>query len=1009
MNSLITATIYSKDTVHANQVVTSVTYLGNNFTFDVAEQNGDYRVEKWHLVGMSNLIDITTATLTGTVAEVSMVVSVYLGVDQATPIEAVASNQGTATNPPMTVDITTTTDFDYVEDGALNVNNTIFSNTTEDYSQNGTPSFAYGISFIKVTPPALQTMSWSWLQGTIDTAVINDPGSGYIVGDTVTVDGGNNDGQLQVDAITHGNVLTVSVNDPGTGYSVSDVLTLDGGLGDATVEVTAITGGGGIDTINLLSNGNNYNVTSYLALGGTGTGGIINVDTIDGVGGAITSLSITNQGFTYSDGTNTLSGGTGEGATADITITNPTGDWIDVAVAIKPATSIVDGDKGSKLTLKEGAQNPILTSYQGTDFLKLQLLANNDATPISNITLEGDLLTPASSYSVSFPDKSGTFAYLSDVVVPGGTTNDIQTNNGTGGFAGGGLQQTVPAATDIFLVAPSVGSNGDGSNVSLRAADGGVFTGNGGTLVLHAGNGSSNGTGNGGNIQIDSGVKGLTSGSPGNIAIGTNGFSFGVGGITYIGSGIQWNEAAASQAFSVNAKQIDFDVYSQTTNNNLPGVTIQSSTSNTTDGNESYALNTYVNSTDPSVVNNFIGIRVKTNGSTAGTNYGIKLDSQAGIGAVENAGLFINDFGTGSDDFAIKTNGGKIYFGKSASAVGAILDTENIASSDKTFTFPNETGTFALGTGVSTKLAFWNDTNTLQDTNIQFINNVSNINLAVDNQTITDNPGIGMTISGSNGDGIGDGGSVNLQAGISTGGGTGGALFVGGGTQTVGGAVTVQGGNGAVNDNNGGSVILQAGAPHGSGAEGHVFISNPVTFLRSTFDNSSQTDDRTFTFPDQTGILVATPDPGADTLYLWDDTDGLPVNATIGSGLSYDHSSHTLSSSPVLQSVSLTGQVADIADTAFTVNTPGLYRISYYLLDTTADITAGAVTLNIKYTDSVTSRTLSSSPVILTATTGFTQGNFVVSLDSGDITYGVTSTGIYGTSVYAVYLIQEKL
>jgi hypothetical protein len=111
----------------------------------------------------------------------------------------------------------------------------------------------------------------------------------------------------------------------------------------------------------------------------------------------------------------------------------------------------------------------------------------------------------------------------------------------------------------------------------------------------------------------------------------------------------------------------------------------------------------------------------------------------------------------------------------------------------------------------------------------------------------------------------------------------------------------------------------------------------------------------------------------------------------------------------ILSQVTLINQIADIVDTAFSVNTVGLYRIEYYLLDTTSDVTAGTVTLNIKYTDDAVARTISSTPIVLSATTGFTQGTIVVRLNSGNVTYGITHTGIYGASKYAIYLTQERL
>ncbi len=106
----------------------------------------------------------------------------------------------------------------------------------------------------------------------------------------------------------------------------------------------------------------------------------------------------------------------------------------------------------------------------------------------------------------------------------------------------------------------------------------------------------------------------------------------------------------------------------------------------------------------------------------------------------------------------------------------------------------------------------------------------------------------------------------------------------------------------------------------------------------------------------------------------------------------------------------LTAQAADIADTNFTnAGTVGEYRISYYILDTTSDITAGAVTLNIKFNDGTAARTISSAAVVLTATTAFAQSIIYARLGSGNVTYGTTHTGIFGTAQYAVYLICERV
>jgi hypothetical protein len=108
--------------------------------------------------------------------------------------------------------------------------------------------------------------------------------------------------------------------------------------------------------------------------------------------------------------------------------------------------------------------------------------------------------------------------------------------------------------------------------------------------------------------------------------------------------------------------------------------------------------------------------------------------------------------------------------------------------------------------------------------------------------------------------------------------------------------------------------------------------------------------------------------------------------------------------------VSLTGQTADSADTALTINGTGLYSVTYYLLTTTADAAAGTVKLAIKYTDDSGAKEIDSNAVILTATTGFDAGGpITVRTNSGTVTYGTTHTGIYGTSAYALYIAIEKL
>lgn len=107
--------------------------------------------------------------------------------------------------------------------------------------------------------------------------------------------------------------------------------------------------------------------------------------------------------------------------------------------------------------------------------------------------------------------------------------------------------------------------------------------------------------------------------------------------------------------------------------------------------------------------------------------------------------------------------------------------------------------------------------------------------------------------------------------------------------------------------------------------------------------------------------------------------------------------------------VSLTGQTADIGSTNLTTTGAGLYRVSYYLVDSTADLTAGAVRLNIAYTDVAASQTQQSATVLLTTLGTFTQGQFFIQLASGNIAYSTSHTGIYGSATYNLYITLERL
>lgn len=110
----------------------------------------------------------------------------------------------------------------------------------------------------------------------------------------------------------------------------------------------------------------------------------------------------------------------------------------------------------------------------------------------------------------------------------------------------------------------------------------------------------------------------------------------------------------------------------------------------------------------------------------------------------------------------------------------------------------------------------------------------------------------------------------------------------------------------------------------------------------------------------------------------------------------------------IVDTKTLTNQGADITTTNFVNSgTAGLYRISYNLQDTTSDITAGAVTLTIAWTDGGGATTVTATQVL--TGTGRTSGSVYIQLVSGNITYATSHTGIFGSAKYALYLTSERL
>lgn len=112
----------------------------------------------------------------------------------------------------------------------------------------------------------------------------------------------------------------------------------------------------------------------------------------------------------------------------------------------------------------------------------------------------------------------------------------------------------------------------------------------------------------------------------------------------------------------------------------------------------------------------------------------------------------------------------------------------------------------------------------------------------------------------------------------------------------------------------------------------------------------------------------------------------------------------------IVDDVALTAQAANIASTNFTnAGTAGTYRISYYMLTTTLDISSSSISLTIAWNDGTASRTGGSGNLELLYLL-HVSGEIFVKLGSGNISYSVSIfTGNYNNARYALYMTAERL
>ena len=79
------------------------------------------------------------------------------------------------------------------------------------------------------------------LEGIIATKTINNDGNLYSVGDSVTISGGGQGAQIQVDTVGSGGITEIFVDNPGSGYAIGDVVNFSSG--NASAKIAVVNGG----------------------------------------------------------------------------------------------------------------------------------------------------------------------------------------------------------------------------------------------------------------------------------------------------------------------------------------------------------------------------------------------------------------------------------------------------------------------------------------------------------------------------------------------------------------------------------------------------------------------------------------------------------------------------------------------------------------------------------------------------------------------------------------------
>lgn len=573
-----------------------------------------------------------------------------------------------------------------------------------------------------------------------------------------------------------GTITDVSIDEksPGTGYTIGNILTLDGGDGNATVQVINVDGDGALTEISLISGGTGYENNSYGVTGGTGVDALIAAEILDPnsiqvwfdghqdtvmellgngnlqvnlnlfVGGGIEVVNeasingLVNLNTLQTGGSAPVTSGTIKMVISD---ENGLLSFADI-----PASGGTPGSPNYSVQYNE-AEGSILTSeiqsngsgYTVNDVISL---TGSDAQiTVDSVDGGGEVLT----YTVTNP---GTNVYPTNLsgqnpfgyLTTGGSGTNFRlnvlsitvlenefggsklkfdpslyyqaifyTDDGTDATGNAGMQYLLKIGNGKF------GSSGQGGSYTLITGDG-TGVGGGGDYLVRVGNGGASGNTDGGNIFYFTGNGGSGDGNAGNFTIQL-GAGIGAGSDGHFKIINPFFLAAIFDTSEIISTDKTFTLPSQTGTfilnpingdtgtaiNILAGhavsidtdggpITIQSGDS--TGANAGAPVSITGGLGGATAIGGQIYIQGGPGGLTSGKGGPVNIQGGPAVGTNSDGGnvIIVGGGGTGAGV------NGFVKIGVPTTSDGAILSTSSLTA-DRTFTFLNNTGILDITTG----------------------------------------------------------------------------------------------------------------------------------------------------------------------------------------------------------------------------------------------------------------------------------------------------------------------